>query len=324
MLTVIGLGAVCVGRCGEPRQKLELTVTNEAKEPMQGVECKAWLNHRGTTSPLATYVVTGKSDEHGVAELIGKTIRYQTVVAAEASGYHRSTAHGRWASEREGSRWLPWPVKVNLTMKKKVNPHPMYALKMLSGTPLSWITFPKSDAESFGFDLIARDWVKPYGKGEVADFVLSTKSGAIPKGDHLPAGNMSLSFSNPADGIVAAVDAPAGGSDLISPVNAPESGYSKEVFFSNHPRQDGLFPGTELSRRVWVFRVRTKLDNDGKLISAQYGKIQGHPQVLLFSQGHAFRMTYYLNAKKNDRNLEWDRKNNLFKDLETSQWPEAP
>lgn len=324
LLAVLGLGTMCLGTCGEPKQNLELTVTNEAKEPMQGVDCKAWLNRRGTTSPLATYVVTGKTDERGITELIGETVRYQTAVAVETPGYYRSTASGHWTNSSEGNRWKPWPVKLNLILKKIIRPHPMYALKMSTGTPLSRIKFPKSDDVSFGFDLIARDWVKPHGKGTVADFVLSTKSGAVLKGDHLPAGNMSLSFSNPADGIFAAVDAPAGGSDLMSPVNAPESGYFKEAFFSNHPRQDGLFPGTELSRRVWVFRVRTELDKDGKVISAQYGKIQGHPQVLLFSRGHAFRMTYYLNAKKNDRNLEWDRKNNLFKNLEAVQWPEYP
>jgi hypothetical protein len=59
-------------------------------------------------------------------------------------------------------------------------------------------------------------------------------------------------------------------------------------------------------------------------MSAYYGKIQDHPDVLLFPQGPAFRMTYYLNGKENDRSLEWDMKTNLFKDLNQAHWPRQP
>jgi hypothetical protein len=59
-------------------------------------------------------------------------------------------------------------------------------------------------------------------------------------------------------------------------------------------------------------------------MSARYGKIQGAPEVVFFSHGTAFRMTYYLNKDPNDRGLEWDMQNNLFADLPEHHWPRNP
>lgn len=321
LLGTVLLTSLCLGMCGEPEQKLELTITDESNLPIEGVACKAWLNHSGTTSPLDTYVVSGKTDSRGVVVLQGETVRYQTACEAQAPGYYRSSAGGLWIRKQSGNRWEPWPVKIEFVLRKKINPHPMYAYRP---APDSWVTFPQSDLVSFGFDLIKRDWVRPYGQGIVADFVLSTRSGIKKEGELLPQGTMSLSFSNPGDGIISVIDAPTEDSDLMSPREAPLTGYAKEFLFSSRPTQDGLFLGTKTARRVWMFRVRSKVDGKGEVLSALYGKIQGHPDVLLFSRGHAFEMTYYINNRRNDRNLEWDLKNNLFKDLDFVQWPEYP
>ena len=54
--------------------------------------------------------------------------------------------------------------------------------------------------------------------------------------------------------------------------------------------------------RNYYFRVRSKRDEKGNIISGYYGKIYGEfPEI-----------TYYLNPVVNDRNIEFDVNRNLF------------
>lgn len=317
-------GILCVASCGKPVQKFEVHVVDESGTPMPHVNVTAWLNRSGKTAPLDSYKVSGPTNEKGVAELEGETVRYQTSVSAAPEGYYKSHISRLWITGRNGNRWEPWPVKVDLILKKRERPHAMYAFKVAGGTKVSKIQFPKAVAGSYGFDLVARDWVKPYGEGNVADFVLSPLVAGKQEGVKLPDGVVKIEFSNAADGIVAAEGSANGASVLSSPRVAPESGYERMFEFSIRPLEDGLFPGTEIGCRVWVFRVRSKVDAKGNVLSARYGKIVGHPEVLLFRHGPAFRICYYLNGKDNERNLEWDLDNNLFKDLTTGNWPKNP
>ena len=65
--------------------------------------------------------------------------------------------------------------------------------------------------------------------------------------------------------------------------------------------------------RCYCFRVRSKFDDKGNLVDAYYGKVYGDFKI------HAHinigldivKFLYYLNPTPNDRNLEWDMKNNL-------------
>ena len=67
--------------------------------------------------------------------------------------------------------------------------------------------------------------------------------------------------------------------------------------------------------RNFAFRIRTKKDKNGKIVSAYYGKIYGDieikkPYTVEVSVA-APSFMYYLNPKPLDRNLEWDMKTNL-------------
>jgi len=52
------------------------------------------------------------------------------------------------------------------------------------------------------------------------------------------------------------------------------------------------------------------LDKDGKIISANYAKVMGDFRLDARHGGVGF--TYYFNPTPNDRNLEFDPKQNLF------------
>jgi hypothetical protein len=68
------------------------------------------------------------------------------------------------------------------------------------------------------------------------------------------------------------------------------------------------------ARRNYYLRIRSKRDEDGNVILGYYGKIYGEfPEV-----------TYYLNPTPNDRNVEFDMKNNLLRNLKNEERPRAP
>ena len=71
----------------------------------------------------------------------------------------------------------------------------------------------------------------------------------------------------------------------------------------------------------YFFRVRTVLNKAGEVESALYGKIHGD-----FSLDHngVFGFSYYLNPTPNDRNLEFDTRQNLFTKLRPEEWVSQP
>jgi hypothetical protein len=313
--------AISLPACGHPEQKFAITVIDESGKPVEGIECNAWFKKPGQDSPVKDYFLTGRTDHLGETELVGSTMWGPTSVEASKDGYYPSTAGDHWTVTRNADHWEPWPVKVDLVMKKVGIPKPMYAVK--PGTGMKFVV-PEDVAQPVGFDLLERDWVEPHGKGQHPDFLLQFQRDDPSATGRFPKGKMKLTFPNPADGIYPAFSTAEGGSILLSPAQASKGGYEGSAEFSSHPHNDGIHPGLAIDRRTWVFRVRTRVDEQGNLASARYGKIQGVPEVIFFSHGPAFRMTYYLNKDPNDRGLEWDMKNNLFADLPERHWPRNP
>jgi hypothetical protein len=316
MMTLLSLGA-----CGHPEQKFAITVTDEKGEPMEAIECKAWFKKPGDSSPIKDYFVTGHTNASGKLDLTGETIWAPTSVEARKNRYYLATAGAHWTIKRNGDRWEPWPVEVDLVMKKIRNPQPMYAVRCGS---TMFFEFPKKELGPYGFDLEMMDWVAPNGRGKVSDFILQGIRDDPADRGYKPKGNLKLSFSNPEDGIFSVADDLIGGSVLRSPAMAREEGYRNEWLFPNtiDPTKGG--ENQSLPDMVYIFRVRTKVDAEGRLTEARYGKIYGNVFALLSDTFPSFRITYYLNGTPNDRGLEWDMKTNLFRNLPPAQWPQNP
>jgi hypothetical protein len=219
---------------------------------------------------------------------------------------------------KPGARWEPWPVELNFVMKRIVRPHPMYFWTN-EGGQYSQIFFPNNDFKSqHGYDLIERDWVSPHGKGKVIDFLISGYHETPGDTSFSPKSWVTLKFNNPQDGIIEYKNASSGGSILEGPHEAPETGYQPEFKFPNwfDDATQNLRKERKWSLPVYVFRVRTVTDKNGRIESARYGKIMGSIRGGLYYKRPGMHMTYYLNGTDNDRGLEWDMKNNLFKDLD--------
>jgi hypothetical protein len=115
--------------------------------------------------------------------------------------------------------------------------------------------------------------------------------------------------------------APSGGSyiqkkdaysALASPQDAGLEGYSPSRSFVYERTDSKIIRDVKItSEDCLVFRSRTGTDEHGVLKTAHYGKIYG-PFKFADGRDREVVFTYYFNPTPNDRNLEFDGKNNLF------------
>ncbi|MBC8462222.1 MAG: hypothetical protein H8D67_29995 [Deltaproteobacteria bacterium] len=172
--------------------------------------------------------------------------------------------------------------------------------------------------EPVGFDLERGDWVSPYGKGRAPDFVFSFSYSQKPIRNQ---GNyeieMTLGFDSPEDGIqdtYVFVEKWAALSTLRLPYVAPQGGY-ESVYRWNMSRIDMQRERSPELRddQNYIFRVRTKIDENGKIISANYGKIHGAIETGGYLQDlPRLKFLYYFNPEPNSQNLEFNPDKNLF------------
>jgi hypothetical protein len=134
---------------------------------------------------------------------------------------------------------------------------------------------------------------------------------------------LKVAFSNKGDGIQSFIAPPFKGSALRLPRYAPENGYEPTLIKEmGRLSLDKPIDWGYREDQNYFFRVRTVTDDSGKIKSALYGKIErdissgfedSKTAVIVFS--------YYFNPTPNDRNMEFARAKNLFKNLPSLEQP---
>jgi hypothetical protein len=186
-----------------------------------------------------------------------------------------------------------WDIAQTLVLKKIAKPTAMYSKQINS------LKFPEYN-KNIGYDLMVGDWIAPYGKGINADMLFIEKHTG-PQSGYI----LSVSFSNVGDGIQEfTLSDNEKKSDLRSAHEAPENGYQ--------PTASQMH--TTNPSRGFYFRIHTKLDETGNVVSAHYGKIYGD----------LAQFTYYYNPTPNDRSIEFDPKQNLLGGLKSTEQVTAP
>jgi hypothetical protein len=256
------------------------------------------------------------TDENGMFVGEGRTYdSYVVVVAPITNGirnfqYYRTEFEkhiANWKNVPEDGKWKPWNETIHLVVKEKVNPIVMYGCCISDFKR----NIPKIE-EWVGYDFEQNDWVAPYGKGKIADveFFLKCDWYVETQVKQL----LKMRFPYPKAG--AYVMEKEMSSDLKSVHHADSKHeYQNEISFcrEDSKRKDALLNkklNTLTKEEYLIFRTRTKVDKDGNLVEARYGKIYGPIEFNgVELNGNKYlkkmvRMSYYLNPNVNDTNLE--------------------
>ena len=270
-------------------------VVDDTDVPLEGVQAIMYsLSDEGTSK-------LGLTDTNGMYSVQLRKIY------AEIDGHFTKT--GYYKSNGVFWKWDKWggvpPASTNFTivMKRIVEPVQMREIEVN-------VKFPRLDAP-VGFDLEAGDWVSPHGKGKIADIFLTGKGYYNSPNEY--AFNMFAEFPNEHDGIQSfhvpsLPDAPTQllRSELPPPPIAPESGYEKtfERFTKRIPADRWSGTTSRDDTRRWIFRVRTKVEENGNIVSANYGWMT-KDIVGASNEGKGrFALTYYYNPDPKSRSLE--------------------
>ena len=261
--------------------------------------------------------VEGRTDENGYFT-VEKLCSLDANCRITKNGYYRTNFryyfHKAYTDCVRDGRWIPWNPTVEVVLKEKRKPIPMYA-------KLVEVILPEQD-KPFGYDMMIGDLVKPYGTGKYGDVVL-TYFFNFPKDASVESiSRLIVASSTPNDGIL------SGSKDTWSDFNsvheAPANGYATNLVLITRYLDRKLVEKKEVSQSNYlIVRNRTETDTEGKIIKANYGKIYGE---LIYGgteknlSGGMVRLHYYFNPAPNDRNLEFDGKNNLFNPKWNDSW----
>lgn len=252
--------------------------------------------------------IKGVSDENGNYTAEG-TSSGKILYDVNKDGYYKTASEYQFRGEGkfriEDRKWLPWNP-TNTVILKRVNcPAAMYARAYDATRDL---IIPMKGT-NVAFDLEKGDWVEPYGKGRCCDLVVNCDDQFTDPWTGFR--KLALTFgTNVLDGVRRhKLD---NFSNFRSLYEAPEDGYEKTVTWSieTFRKQKDIITEPPLDE-YFIFRVRTVVDDKGKMVKANYGKIYGPVQYGDLGGRLVLRMMYYFNPEVNSRNLEFDPKKNL-------------
>ena len=199
--------------------------------------------------------------------------------------------------------WQPYGEERSLVVKRKKNP---VAMASLHYTP---IAVPATNLW-LGIDLESFQWTQPYGNGKHEDMLLRFN---YEKRDKYAVqwATMDVSFTNNQHAGYYVLP-----QDAYSEMKSPYHANTNAVFSQTHTFRQEFFNkyvDAISDGDCMVFRTRTRIDEDGNLISAHYGKIYG-----LWEFADMIRIRdIFFNTTPNDTNLE-DMK--TFKESELRKW----
>ena len=275
----------------------------------------------------------GYTDTNGVCVLKGEGNGGTASVYVKKEGYYGSSGYRVGITNVTGivgmRKWQPWNPTVNVALKQIGKPIPLYAKRLRE------IEMPVEN-EPVGFDLVEGDWVSPHGEGKNPDIVfqmdrkpeqvIEKTSPHGPYSKTLFDVTLTVHGSNDGDGFHLVPMLPIGhgpASGLRMPREAPVDGYEPTITKRAYNSVAEPLHTDVRDDANYFFRVRTEKDEDGKIVSALYGKITGdfrfEPHVR-----KKVSFTYYINPTPNDRNLEFDPKKNLFKNLSSQEEVREP
>ena len=251
--------------------------------------------------------VYGKTDANGVCVVEGKTNGNKVEFFVGKEGYYGSRKEISYVLIRKehdvkDGKWQPYGAVENIELRKFHNPVNLsvaYECKFNATRAINtWI----------GFDLKKRDFVQPYGEGEIADFeVFFDWDGKwLPEYTGM---TKKIRFVDKYSGYYKCSANTF--SEFKGPYSAsPEAEYMQEVVFYEHVIIDPNAYGRRYERKTfdkdncWVVRSRCQVDDEGCLVSAHYSVINNIAFGCDKGGVACMCVTGAFNPTPNDTNLE--------------------
>ena len=322
------VGFIVSGCAFSDTAKIEALVLDEITgEPLHDVEVigsfsvnHGWRAWKGYSGPN---VSSNRTDKSGRCRLSNETNRGEAGCYGRDApdGYYDNSCGGGYTFKHKDifGVWQPDNLVVTLRVQRIVHPIPLFVKKVgqYGHDESSEDLFTKSEGV-LHFDLMKGEWLPPIGKGEVADVEFKRLpredfgedfNGAGVKGRSYK-DSMLVRFIGADNGLV---EVATSASSKLKIRSAPLEGYTSEYLCWNGPGKALKWGESYDKNRCFCFRIRTRRDEEGKVVEAYYGKIYGDIRLLATVSPHvpvaSVRFTYYLNPKNLDRNLEWNKQN---------------
>ncbi|GAD01240.1 hypothetical protein [Agarivorans albus] len=247
-------------------------------------------------------------DGENIKDLTDKEGVFQTIGRKNLAVFFRVNKEGYYQTKLRTNKNLQ---SLTIELRKKKKTTAMYAKKLTLPVP--------KKREAIGFDFEQSDWIAPYGKGNSAHvfFYLDGEYTEVFNYNN----ELQVSFINANDGLVK-LNKVWTNSEYPFPYLAPQAGYTNNLVLKKNRAPNSKTINTyEKLALGYIFRVNTKLNSEGEVIHANYGKISGEffsstKQNKSKGRENGFvKFTYYYNPTPNDRSLEFDWRQNLFRDL---------
>ena len=315
LAALLGVAAVDVAKkqFELPKARLTVKVADEQGNPVSGANVNLVFQDPITREGAP---INGRTDALGVFSAEGGS-NSRVGGNVQKDGYYRAGFPFKDFMEVKDGRWLPWDATYRSILRPIGKPVGLYTR-----------TFRKLEipaaGQPCGFDLVASDWVSPWGKGTVSDFIIKVDERRYAGWDDFDAA-VSITFANPHDGILEAQLPEVGRYSTFKWERlAPEIGYAPTFSARVSWKPIEGYLSATSDKQNYFFRIRT-VDQNGHIVSGLYGKIANgiliEPRK---SKTCSIAFTYYLNPTPNDRNLEWDTTKNLIPGLKPEETPREP
>lgn len=281
--------------------KITVKVVDEQGKPVEAAQVQLCFSG----GCLKKDVINGITDSDGSYSISGFSSDGVVGGTVVKNGYYNSLYNHDFFTTTLGM-WQPWNKEIKVVLRPVINPVPMYVRDKTVKIPVV--------GKEVGFDLIKFDWVAPHGLGVVADFVflLDSRYKSYDERDS----NLTITFSNKYDGIQPFELDMGGdfgvGSWFRTPRYAPENGYQDRLITRYSSKS---LPAYRTTDSYYFFRVRSEVDDNGKLKRAMYGRLKGDLQAESMKDGLAIITFYYALNPDYTRNMEHGWSPNLFSPL---------
>ena len=295
--------------------------------PIEGAQIHAnfWENNGWKAWTQAPHVDTDRqiTDKNGFCRLKGRTNcgNVCCIVSVPPKGFYTGDSWGtNFVKRNIFGIWQPDNLVVTLRLQRVEHPILLFVKQIFSrasdSVSSNYFDIGKGKMQ---FDLIKGSFLPPIGNGEHADICFTRlEREDLGVGTNFN-GRTSLAYRDgmrvellgEGNGLI---EIPSKKTDGIKIRTAPLDGYKADYLVTKGKDKSVKYFSSSNPDRNFAFRIRTKKDKNGKIVSAFYGKIYGDIDFKKFTSNvpvAAPSFMYYLNPTPLDRNLEWDMKTNL-------------